>query len=137
MITALDSNILIDLLGVQTPQTAGSVAALDAARMAGALLVCPVVVAEISAYFDSADTLADALRQMEISISGFSLADSHRAGVALVGYRRRSGRPKDRVLADFLVGAHALHNSDALLTRDRGYYRTYFPELNVIEPTAG
>jgi hypothetical protein len=35
---------------------------------------------------------------------------------------------------DFLVGAHALERADALLTRDRGFYRRYFKGLRIIEP---
>jgi len=49
-----------------------------------------------------------------------------RCGASLGGPRH--------ILADFLVGTHALLRASALLTWDRGVYSTYFPDLKVLGP---
>ena len=48
-------------------------------------------------------------------------------------YVRNTG-PRERVAPDFLIGAHALVQADALLTTDAGFFRYYFEGLNVISP---
>jgi len=133
MTTAIDSNVLIDLIGPANEFSDEAVAALDRARAKGALMICPVVVAEISSYFTSAAQLRSTLREMSIEVVDFGIPDLHGAGAAYVAYRKRSSKPKPRMLADFLVGSHALHHAGSLLTRDRGYYRTYFPRLKLID----
>jgi len=51
-----------------------------------------------------------------------------------VGCLPPEGR-RDRLIADFLVGAHALSRAERLLTRDRGFYRRYFENLSVLDPS--
>jgi predicted nucleic acid-binding protein len=40
------------------------------------------------------------------------------------------------VIADFLVGAHAVEQADRLLTRDRGFQRAAFAGLVIVDPVA-
>ena len=49
------------------------------------------------------------------------------------GYARNKG-PRERVAPDFLIGAHAMRQANALLTCDAGFYRHYFDGLTVVTP---
>jgi predicted nucleic acid-binding protein len=68
-----------------------------------------------------------------IEFSAVGAPAASRAGETWRSYRRRGGT-LERVVADFLIAAHALSNADRLLTRDRGFYRSYFPKLRLIDP---
>lgn len=49
-------------------------------------------------------------------------------------YLQRGGK-RGRAVPDFLIAAHAQHHAQRLLARDRGYYRDYFTQLHLWDPT--
>jgi len=133
MITAVDSSVLLDVLVAGSPNAASSFRALDRARVAGRLIACPVVWAEVSAVFAQSGEM-EALVDAGIEFDQFDRETSEVAGELWRGYRRSGGR-RTRMIADFLIAAHALVRADTLLTRDRGFARRYFGKLKVITPS--
>ena len=47
---------------------------------------------------------------------------------------RRLGGPRLHLIPDFLIAAHASVQADRLAALDRGYLRTYFPDLRILSP---
>ena len=130
-----------------------------AASGAGPVVICPVVYAEICAAFADQQGLARFLGDAEVTLEGFSEDALRACGEAWVQYARRraprlqcprcgSGMDlscescrmavawRQHLMSDFLIGGHAMVESDQLITRDRGYYRTYFPRLTLLVPSA-
>ena len=94
----------------------------------GAIRICNVVYAELVPAFGDRDQLDNTLRELGAVVTPIDTAMAHEAGVRWAQYRRAGG-PRKRILTDFLIGAHALLSADAFLSRDRGFFVTYFPEL--------
>ena len=152
MTSAVDTNVLLDVLVPGAPRAVESERVLLQAAQNGALVICETVYSELSAHFREQPVLDRFLNDTGIRLERSSLAALHAAGGAWREYvKRRSssaGCPRcgstqalrcrecganmsarQHVLADFLIGAHGLNHADRLLTRDRGYYATYFPDL--------
>ena len=98
------------------------------ARQRGPLLVCDVVYAELVLQFENRDALDAALHSVGATVSPIDTDIAYNAGLRW-GQYRRAGGPRTRILADFLIGAHAIATAETFLSRDRGFYSTYLPEL--------
>jgi len=133
MITAVDTNVLLDVFGADPEFGPRSAEAFRACRREGRLVACEVVWAEAASFFPSA---AAARGPMERLVVGFSPLDVEAALAASGAWRkyRATGGRRERVAADFLIGAHAQLHADRLLTRDRGFYRACFSGLKILDP---
>jgi predicted nucleic acid-binding protein len=133
MITAVDTNILIDVLGADPAFGPSSREALRTATQGGALIASEVVWAETSAWYRSEQEAAQALDELRVRLVPMEVAAASAAGAAWSAYRRGGGK-RTRMIADFLVGAHAQVHADQLLTRDYAFYRARFRGLPIVAP---
>jgi predicted nucleic acid-binding protein len=136
MKTALDTNIL-SAMWSREPSTPRLAFALDKAMQQGTLVLSPPAFAECLAhpFFTEAQIesfLADTGITVELRLLDevWPLAGRRYRQYA---ERRRQfhAEPPRRILADFLVGAHALLQADQLITLDVKFYRTNYPELRL------
>ncbi len=134
MITAVDTNVLLDVFVRDSAFEPQSRARLADAYDRGAIVICDVVYAELAPTFRDRAALEDALRTIDVQVSPIDTPIAWEAGTRWGRYRRAGG-PRQRILADFLIGAHASATADALLTRDQRFFSNYFPELD--NPVSG
>lgn len=135
MITAVDTSVLLDIFKSDPAFRERSLAALRRSLLDGDLVACDAVWAEVVAAFPDERAATRALNAVPVAYSAMASPAAERAGQAWRAYRRRGG-PRERIIADFLIGAHALEQADRLLTRDRGFHRLAFADLTVVDPAA-
>lgn len=134
MITAIDTNVLLDILSGEEPQARASAQALLDAQQVGSVVATDVVWAETAAWFASQEELAAAMGQLGVRYDAPKATAAALGGELWRAYRSGGG-PRVRMIPDFLVGAHALTQTDRLLTRDRGFFRRYFGTLELADPS--
>ena len=133
MITAVDTSVLLDVLSGDSEHGPPSAAILRRASAEGALIAATVVWAEVVGAYDDPRAVTARLDRLGLQL----IADDRDVAVAagqVYGAYRRAGGTRRRILPDFLIGVHALRHADRLLTRDRGFYRTHFARLTILEP---
>jgi predicted nucleic acid-binding protein len=122
VITAVDTNVLLDVFGADPTHGRRSRAALRRCAAEGRLVACEVVWIEACVRFP---TPADGHRRLDdlgIAFDPVDRATAAAATAAWAEYRRAGGR-RERVVADF--------------TRDRGFYGGRFTGLVVLDPSVG
>lgn len=160
MITAVDTNILMDVIGAYTGLYAESSNLLQKHSSEGRLIMSPVAYSEFLAAFfngfpdfEAAEMAKDFLSEFGIEIVPFSDEDfilaakvwrlftkkKHLLSCPKCGTLNNFSCKKcglhmswrNHVITDFLIGAHAQNKAEVLLSRDRAYYKKYF-KINVL-----
>ena len=138
MTTAIDSNVIVALWDRGPGLSSAAQSALDTALGHGGLIIAAPVFAELMAGPGRGEAFLDSFfQETGITIDwGLDEAIWRLAGRAFQAYatrRKRQGNAGPRrILADFLIGAHALHGGYPLLTLDDRLYRVAFPGLKLL-----
>jgi predicted nucleic acid-binding protein len=131
--TLVDSNVLLDVLTEDARWFAWSSEALARRAEESALVINPIIYAEVSIGFARIEELDEALNTAGFERRPLPWEAAFLAGKCFQRYRRRGGA-RTSTLPNFYIGAHAAVSGLSLLTRDAARYRTYFPRLEVISP---
>lgn len=157
MITAIDTNILLDILVPNSAHLQSSMHCLMNKARDDDLIVCETVYAELGSQFLSSRDLETFIHDTGIKILSSNETSLYEASRAWKTYldRRKHGlicpacgkqnnavckscgktiSCRQHILSDFLIGAHAKMQADRFITRDRGFYRIYFQGLNIFYP---
>jgi predicted nucleic acid-binding protein len=133
MITAIDTNILLDILVPNENFYEASANALQHAADNGTLVISDIVYAELCIHFEAQRECDAFLEGNEIRVQALGREAHFLASRAWRTYRKQGGK-RTRILADFFIGAHAQKQATRLLSRDRGFYRKLFPSLDLHDP---
>ena len=134
MVTAADTSVLLDVLLNDPQHASGSMAALHRAAAEGSLAICDAALAEIVPVLAATD-IPQFLADWKLAFLPSTQPVAVLAGEMFRVYLDRGGK-RGRVVPDFLIASHAQQLADRLLARDRGYYRDYFKQLNLWDPSA-
>ncbi len=134
MITAIDTNVLLDILVPNEQFYEASADALQESANAGSLVICDMVYAELCMHFSAQQDCDSFLASNGIRVQALTREAHFLASRAWRRYRQQGGK-RARILADFVIGAHAQEQATRLLSRDRGFYKKLFPGLRLFDPT--
>lgn len=138
MTTAVDTNVFVALWDRDTALNSAAQAALDAALERGGLIIAAPVFAELMACPGRDQAFLDGFFQDAGIAIDWSLDEAtwRTAGRTFQAYaarrRRRGEKGPRRILADFVIGAHAVQKGCCLLTLDNSLYQAAFPGLEIV-----
>jgi predicted nucleic acid-binding protein len=132
VITALDSSVIWAIVNQERGHDLVLQILINAASE-GPLVISPVAFAELAPSSPNAHDLKDYLGRLDIVFDPISPDAAHLAGTTFKNYRLAGG-PREHLVPDFLIAAHAQIQANRLATLDHGYLRRWFPDLSLLLP---
>ncbi len=129
----VDSNILLDILTLDSQWYDWSAAKLCMLAESHDLIINDIIYTEISIGFERIEDLEETFSGGFFKIVPMPKEALFLAGKAFLQYKSNNGT-KNSVLPDLFIGAHASVLGIPLITRDTSRYKTYFPKLQLITP---
>jgi predicted nucleic acid-binding protein len=129
----VDSNIILDIATNDPKWGEWSGSALSECAEHTALVINPIIYAEVSIGYTTIEALNSALPSNLYQREPLPWEAGFLAGKCFLLYRRRGGS-RNTPMPDFYIGAHAAIEHLALLTRDAARFQTYFPKLEILSP---
>lgn len=139
MTTSIDTNVFVALWDKNNILSSAAKAGLDSALERGGLVISAPVFAELMACPGRDERFLDSFFQdtgitIDWELSEPVWRDAGRAYQAYASRRRKQGGAYPRrILADFLIGAHAWRKNCELLTLDDRIYGAAFPRLKIVK----
>jgi predicted nucleic acid-binding protein len=154
MSAAVDTNILLDILLPDPIYKESSLDLLTKYLKTDKLIISEIVYAELASQFTDKKLLRAFLNDVGIKLIHSTPDALWVAAEAWKEYSRTRDKRlqcnycggkaiykcikcdgivlgRQNIISDFLIAGHALIEAGKLLTRDRGFFRTYFPELDI------
>jgi len=132
VITAVDTSVILDILTANPAHIESSKGMFIKCQLQGRVIACPIVWSELRPLFNKDAEMETTMERLGVDFDLLDMPSALLAGMTWKDYRSRGG-PRERIISDFLIGAHATVRANRLLTRDRGFYRNYFKKLVVVE----
>ena len=129
----VDTNVLVDVMTLNSKWFDWSRAALKLAIERSRVVINPIIYTEIGTRYETPEELDAQYFMRFIAREEVPWPAAFLAGKAHMQYRRQGGT-KQTTLSDFFIGAHALVSGHYLLTRDARRFETYFPAVKIITP---
>ena len=131
MITLVDTCVLLDVFLPDPIWGNFSSNALKKVLLQGDVIINEIIYAELVPQFPSRKLLDETITMLGLRLQSLDSDTAFMAGRAWKEYKQAGGT-RERIMSDFLIGAHAQTQAAQLLTRDRGFYRKHFKTLKVI-----
>jgi len=129
----VDSCVLLDLFTNDDNWADWSENILEKYSQTNSLYINSIVYTEVSIGFNKVEEVEQAIAGLGIKVLEMPREALFLTGKVFLKYRKNKGT-KVSPLPDFFIGAHASVSRFELITRDSDRYKTYFPQVRLIDP---